>query len=821
MSKPSVNSVKKASKRRFYKRKGFWFMFLLLSAAFGAIGWTGFLEFTRPYRERAETFELDDINKLETPSIIMDRNGEEIGRVYVENRSVIPYEEIPQTLIDALCAGEDSRFWTHDGVDYIGILRAAYLNFKSGETDSGASTVTQQLARNAYDLKGQALKRKESGYQRKLVEVFLARRIEKRYRKTEILDYYLNRIYFGSGFYGIRSAALGYFGKEPKDLTTEECASIVGLIKNPTGISPFNNIEKNRISRNHVLDRMREEGSLTAAEAARLKATEVVLNPKPLQRGTTHFYERVVDEIRNQLGDDALLGGGFRIHTTIYAPAQQAAQKALAESLAKAEAHPGYSHPKYEASRKVNERALAVLQGSVLMVDHSNGEVLAYVGGRDYAQVPYDFIEQGRRPLGTAFFPFLYAAGFASGLTPATMMDDTEMDNRAVMVGGSEGIVGEWGMEIDNPVYEYKKIPARRAFENSKIAASVRFGTMFGLPKVVAAAKAFGFTMPKTEDQMLPRIFLGWETVSMPEVVRAISAFARGGEMGPKKLHFVDSVEDASGHVVYPRSGTQDPRAAAMEKRVQVVDPSTAYQIHHLMSGSMQRGSAAGVLDQLKQKPFYGAGKTGTTHDMADVWFLGYNNRVSCGVWAGYLQNHGKPIYQGAFSRDIAMPVWAAAMNAITNLYPSTEVRQPSNIVEVPVCRTSGQRATQFCYEMAPDPATGQSRARSAAVIEYFRRGTDQLPFCPDHSGATQGVTPGSAMTDLPSLDAVAVRPKAPALIGNDPYHADQPSTETPPPSTAPGMIHRRTNVLDSLDLGDPKEKIPVPKPPKLNIETE
>lgn len=814
MSKPSVNSVKKASKRRFYKRKGFWFMFLLMGAAFAAIGWTAFLEFTRPYRERAEVYDLDDINKLEIPSIIVDRNNEEIGRVFVQNRSVIPYDKIPQKLIDALCAGEDSRFWTHDGVDYIGIVRAAYLNFKSGETDSGASTVTQQLARNAYDLKGQALKRNESGYQRKLVEVFLARRIEKRYKKTQILDYYLNRIYFGSGFHGIRSASLGYFGKEPEDLDIQECASIVGLIKNPTGLSPFNNIEKNKISRNHVLDRMREEGSITAGEAARLKATEVVLNPKPLRRGTSHFYERVAEEIRSHLGDEALAAGGFKIHTTIHAGAQRAAQQALVESLNRAEAHKGYEHPKHEQSRKANERSLAVLQGAVLMVDHHNGEVLVYVGGRDYAQVPYDFIEQGRRPLGTAFFPFLYAAGFASGLTPATFVEDDWFDNRSVMLGGREGVPGEFGMEIDNPGYEMRKIPARRAFENSKIAASIRFGMLVGLPKVTAAAKAFGFSMPTAEDQLLPRIFVGWESVSMTEAVRAIATFARGGELGPKRLHYVNSLEDSSGRVVYQSENKK-------ESRVQVIDSSTAYQIHHLMGGSLKRGSASGVLDKLNEKPFLGAGKTGTTHDMSDLWFLGYNSRVSCGVWAGFLQNNGKPIYEGAFSRDIAMPVWVAAMNAITPLYASQEIRQPANIVEVPVCSVSGQRATQFCYEMADDSVSGQSRARSATVTEYFRRGTDQLPFCPIHSGATEGVTPGSSMSDLPSLDAVAVRPKAPTLIGADPFHSEQPSTVAPPSTTAPGFIHRRTNVLDSLDLGDEQPKIPLPKPPKLDIESE
>ncbi|MFA9263170.1 MAG: transglycosylase domain-containing protein, partial [Undibacterium sp.] len=328
--------------------------------------------FTREYRKRAATYDLARINDLEEPSIILDRNGKEIGRIFVQNRSVIPYEQIPEIFIKTLRAGEDSRFLTHHGVDYIGVVRAVILNAQGG--NQGASTITQQLARNAYNLKEEAVIRKESTIQRKMVEAFLARRIEDRYSKKEILTFYLNRIYFGSGFYGIRSASLGYFGKEPMDLTAEECASLVTLIKNPNGRSPLNNPEVNRTGRNYVLGRMREEGMISSSELARLKELPLRLNSKPLRRGTSHLYERVAEAVGRALGEDALASGKFTIHTTILAEAQNAAQKSLLESLAKAEARPDYKHPKYKDYRKGDTKPAEYLQGAVLMLDHETGE---------------------------------------------------------------------------------------------------------------------------------------------------------------------------------------------------------------------------------------------------------------------------------------------------------------------------------------------------------------------------------------------------------------------------------------------------------------
>lgn len=802
----SVNRPRNVrKKRRFYKRKGFWLTLLLGTLLLGAtgagVGYVVAERYTREYRERADTYDLERINDLEVPSIIVDRNDKPIGSIYVQNRSIIPISDVPQRFIDALCAGEDSRFFKHKGVDYIGIVRAVKLNLQG--SSQGASTITQQLARNAYNLKGEAKQRNESTIQRKLVEAFLAMRIEKRYSKQEILGFYLNRIYFGSGYHGIRSASLGYFGKEPRDLTVGECASLVTLIKNPTHRSPINDPEVNREGRNYVLGRMAEEGFLKAKEAEKLKAEPLKLNPKPLRRGTSHLYERLTEAVTQALGEDALAAGGFKIHTTILKEAQDAAQQALLDSLARAEARPGYAHVKYDRKNPANPPEY--LQGAVLMVDHETGEVLAHIGGRDYAQVPYDFIEFGKRPLGTAFFPFLYAAGLSGGKTPATLVEDEAMDNRAVMVGGREGILGEWGMEVSSPTYE-GKITARRAFENSKIAATVRFGSLVGLQRIVQVGVAFGLPMERAE--LLQRLCVGWEEASMKQAVSAIATFARGGRSGATKLIYLERVENAQGKVIYR---SDYPSLASR----QVIDPATAWQIHSMMVGSCLRGNSAGAFDGLLEKPFPGAGKGGSTHDFADTWFIGYNKHVTCGVWTGFLQAGVGPIYPGAFSRDLAMPVWQAAMNAAAPAFGGGTIDIDDNLVELQICSVSGQRATQFCQEMAEDKATGKLKSRSTAVSEYFRKGTESQAYCSVHSGTSNDGL--ATLAKLPALDVMPVVPKDPFVLGDDPYHAEVPSSAAV--SRDAGLIRRRTNVLDSLDVGDGEEKISLPNPGRLRIE--
>ncbi|MBC7979318.1 MAG: transglycosylase domain-containing protein [Armatimonadetes bacterium] len=808
MADNNKNTRRKSGQRPFYKRKTFWavsVMILLISCGMAFL----FAEqYTREYRERAIGYDLEKINELEIPSIIFDRSGKEIGRIFVQNRSVMEIEDVPELFIDALRAGEDSRFLTHHGVDYIGIIRALKLNYQAGGTTQGASTITQQLARNAYPLKQDAAVKGESGKQRKLVEIFLAKRIENRYSKQQILEFYLNRIYFGSGYYGLRSAALGYFGKEPKDLNLHQCATIVGLIKNPTNNSPLNNPAQSRISRNMVLSRMVDEGMISKSESAKAQTKELRTNPKPLQRGTSHLYERIADAVAKSLGEDALSTGGYSIYTTISSEVQNAAEKALAMALQQAEENPGYKRQKYGEFKKNRSKARPeYLQGAVFMIDHGTGEVLAHVGGRDYSEVPFDFIEMGKRPLGTAFFPFLYAAGLADKHTPSSVVEDEPMDNRAVMIGGREGILGEWGMELPSPTYQ-GQVTLRSALENSKIAATVRLSSQIGIQKIIDAGVAFGFPMKDAEP--LPRVSLGWESASLKQAVTAMATFPLGGRKGPAKFSYIDRIENGQGRVVFRRLRNSNPTGRLLNEGV-------AWQIHSMMKGGMDAGSARGLEQAMIEKPFPGAAKGGTTHDFSDTWFLGYNARITCGVWTGFLQGNGEPIYPGAFSRDLAMPVWTAAMNAAAPGFGDENIAMPDSVVEKDICSVSGQLATQFCQELVEDVASGSVKSRSTNIHEFFRKGTENLPFCTLHSGALgDGINPESALNNLAALDALAIRPKGPVLLGEDPYHTELPSYLANTGKV--GLIRHSTNVLDSLDLGDFDETIDIRKPTKLEI---
>ena len=459
----------KRRKKRFFKLK--WLLYLcLVGLVLAVVGYFVFAQQTGKFRDRAKIYNLEEIDDVEIKSLILDRKGRELGRIFVENRDKISIKDVPQVMIDALVAGEDQRFFKHDGVDRIGVIRALYLNAKAGRQTQGASTLTQQLARNAFHLKQEADKRGEGGLERKAVEAFLALRIEKKYSKDQILEFYLNRIPFGSGFYGIRSASLGYFGKEPRDLSAMECASLVGCIKNPTRISPLNNIKENTKARNQVLQRMMDEGFLSSKEGKIYQDTPVVVRPKPIRRGTSHLYERIANSVRSRLGEDALTEGGFKIYTTIDLDVQQAMEKNLLRQLSIAEAHELYQQPLYASYRKRDGKP-NYLQGAGYMIDNESGSVLAYVGGRDFKHSQYDFVESGSKPSGTAFFPFIYAAALENGLSPVAKLIDRPMDNRAVMVDGREGILGEWGMETLQPKYE-GDISMRRALEVSKMVGN-------------------------------------------------------------------------------------------------------------------------------------------------------------------------------------------------------------------------------------------------------------------------------------------------------------------------------------------------------------
>lgn len=794
---------------RFIKVK--WLIYLmLLGIVLAVIGYFVFDAKTKPFRERAETYDLDKIDDVEVVSKILDRKGRILGRIFVENRDVISIKQVPQPMIDALVAGEDQRFFNHDGVDRIGVARAFYLNWRAGRQTQGASTITQQLARNAFHLKEEADKRGEGGLARKAVEAYLAMRIEERYSKNEILELYLNRVPFGSGFYGIRSASLGYFGKEPRDLTVSECASLVGCIKNPTKISPLNDLEMNKKARNQVLKRMMAEGYLSKKEGKKLQEEDVVVNPKPIQRGTSHLYDRIAEEIRERLGEDLLTEGGFNIHTTIDIDVQKALQESLLKQLAITESNEGYSQPRYEDYRASDETP-NYLQGAGLVIDNETGGVIAYVGGRDFTHNQYDFLESGRKPVGTAFLPFVYTAALEKNMPIVSMLIDRPMDNRAVMVDGREGILGEWGMETLKPEYE-GDVTMRRAMEVSKIAASVRLGKKIGLGTVMKVAKKFGLSFPETK--LLARMLVGTDDFSMPELVKAYASFANLGTP-PGKMHFITRIDDLEGNPRYNLTNSVESKP--------VVSEQVAFLMHTMLQSSLKNGTGADGIKDLVSDPSL-AGKTGTTYDFSDNWFIGYNGNFTCGVWMGFLHGRRIPIYPGAFSRDTVLPTWIATMNEIDKSFPDKrEIAVPDELVSMEICKSSGRRKTRYCQEYKRNHVTGVESYNSTSYTEYFLKGAGPKGYCDVH-GVGNEVTDtnhnfGSAENKAADTYSIPIQPKAPLLLGNDPYGSEQPDFAPRDPNA------RRDDgadlTFDALDKEDRNASIKLDRPARIEIHEE
>lgn len=805
MGNKRSNINKKRRKKRFFKLK--WLLYLLI---FGlvmlGVAYIGFEVFTRPYQDRADTYDLSKIDDVEVKSLILDRKGRELGRIFVENRDKISIKDVPTIMVDALVSGEDQRFFEHDGVDRVGVVRAAWLNYQAGRQTQGASTITQQLARNAFHLKEEADRRGEGGLQRKAVEAFLALRIEERYGKYEILEFYLNRIPFGSGFYGIRSASLGYFGKEPKDLTASECASLVACIRNPTRISPLNNLEENKKNRDQVLGRMADEGYVSRADCADFQSRPVVVNPKPIRRRASHLYDRIAEFARERLGEDAMTEGGYKIYTTIDLDAQRAMEAGLKRQLAEVEKQEGYAHPMYKDYKKGSGKP-KYLQGAGLMMENDSGALVAYVGGRDFVHSQYDFVASGKKPLGTAFLPFVYAAAIEKKMSAADLLLDKPMDNRALMLDGREGVVGEWGMESLRPSYE-GDVTLRRAMEVSKIAASVRLGKKLGLETVAKMARGFGLVIPK--DNLLSRMLVGTDDVSLPEVVRAYATFPNGG-VAARKIYAIERIEDADGVTRYSAA----PPVAA--KRV--LSAQGAFMMHSLLQSALRKGTGEDGISGLNPDPST-AGKTGTTYDFADNWFVGYNSRVTCGVWTGFLDGGRDEIYPAAFSRDTVLPVWVDAMNAVRDSFKGSLIQAPPGIVRLEICKDSGKRKTRYCQNYIRDVRSGQESYIPTAYTEYFLKGSAPSGFCEVHgvSGPTLVQTPniGSGDAGVFATPAIPIQPQAPVLLGDDPYGTEQPDF-APRDKMARRQSEESLN-FDQLEAEDRKAAIILTKPGRVKI---
>ncbi|MFL5602205.1 MAG: transglycosylase domain-containing protein [Gemmatimonadaceae bacterium] len=630
-------------------------------------------------------------------SLVFARDGSLIGEIGREIRTSVSIKSLPKYLPQAFVAVEDHRFYQHDGVDVVGIAGALKDNI-FGER-RGASTITQQLVGNMHPT---LIDRTDRSLGRKLNEQAAAREMEKHYSKDQILEAYLNQIPFGHGWYGVESAARHYFGKSASKLSLAEAAALAAMPKGPALYDPLKYPDRVRRRRNVVLSLMASQGFITEAQAKTAQAASLVTAPNG---GYSAYSPWFVDVVRVQAvrAGIPVNQGGYRIYTSLDPVLQNAAMTALLEETASVESQPGYAHPKYVrgATSQSGRATTDYLQGMVVALDPTSGDVRALVGGRDYSDSHFNRAVDGNRQPGSSFKPIVYAAAIADSITPNAMFADTALaitlPNRTIYRPENS----------DNQFLG--TISLREALTMSRNVVAVQLGMKLGMDSIANLAHRMGLNSVIAP---YPSSAIGASAVQPLDLVAAYTTFANLGT--PVEPRFIYRIEDKNRKVVL----TREVRALAP-----ALDPRVTYVVRDMMRDVVERGTAASIRRYLPASiPV--AGKTGTTNDNSDVWFIGLTPDVVAGVWLGF----DKPtsIAAGAGGGSLAAPVWGKMLAryyaAKPDILTSREAAQwtpPIGVIMGDVDRDTG--------ELATDQTPPERR-----YTEYFVEGTEPAPLRAD-----------------------------------------------------------------------------------------
>ncbi|MGE3537625.1 MAG: penicillin-binding protein 1A [Candidatus Tectimicrobiota bacterium] len=730
------------------KRKRRWLRWLVLSVgslcslALIALLVVGFVLYQKFAADLPQVSELENYQ----PSLITkvyDRYGEPIADFFIEKRILVPLNDIPLHVRQATIAAEDRRFYSHGGVDIWGILRALWVNVQAGGTREGASTITQQVARTLF-------LNRERTMARKIREAILAQRIEQHYSKDQILEMYLNQIFYGHNAYGIEAAAQLYFGKAVRDLTVSEGALIAGLPPAPNSYSPLKNFSRSLQRRTHVLNRMIEAGYLTPEQAQEAQRETIALNPKPTRvHKAFYFVEYVRQYLEEHYGPTALYRGGFSVETTLDMRLQGLAEQALQKGLVDLDKRHGvYRGPSRvlpltgdassdarlveavttpedgdwtvhegerlpgvvltvresgalvaiknnrgvlppsgyawvsqidpelqpELRRRLLRRGDVVqvrvtrvdstgkpptlsleqepfLQGALLATDVGSGHVLAMVGGYDFNKSQFNRAVQALRQPGSSFKPFIYAAGLEEGLTPASMLSDSPLTED--IAGAPKWRPGNYDGKFHGPM------TMRAALTHSRNLPTVRILEKVGLATTCATARRLGIT---SRLACHPTMALGALEVTLLEMTAAFGTFANSGIYNEPLV--ITKIVNSKGKVLLER----------FQEARQATSPEVAYLMTSMMESVITHGTARSL--RALERP--AAGKTGTTNDFHDAWFLGYTPELVAGVWVGY--DDRSPLEEGETGGKIAAPIWLDFMKEALKDRPITDFPIPPGV---------------------------------------------------------------------------------------------------------------------------------------------
>ena len=611
---------------------------------------------------------------------IMDRNGRLVGRLAAVRRVNVPLARVPVHVRQAFIATEDRRFLHHNGLDWRGVARAVVRNVTALGVREGFSTITMQVARNTFVADLYAAR----SLRRKIIELRVARLLERNLTKAQILELYLNVIYLGNGVYGVEAASRDLFGRSVEHVTLPEAAMLAALPKGPSAYTPRKSPERARARRDLVLALMRDQGYISPAREAAARRQRLTVERKPWrppQPDDSYAVDAVRALVDSVLTSRNFDGGDVTVYTTLDLTAQRAAERAVRR---RAEAIQREARSWYGSTTPV--------EGAMVAMDPRTGDIRAMVGGRRYERGGFNRATSARRQPGSAFKPFVYAAALSVGLTPATEVDDDPVD-----VESENGTI--WSPANYGDEY-LGRVTMRRALMRSANAATVRVSRSVGEQRVVAAARRNGIVTPL---RPVPAIALGAVEVTPLELVAAYAPFANGGARVTPRL--VRRIEAADGTLLW---ATETVRAPAM-------DPMDAYQMTSMLRAAVDYGTGRTIRTMGVKGPV--AGKTGTTNNGADVWFVGYTPTVVAGFWFGH--DSPQSLSGDASGGRLAAPAWAEFyVNGWRERTPANAWRPPGGMVMRVIDAVTGELANEWC------PVTQR---------EWFKPGSEPESPCREH----------------------------------------------------------------------------------------
>ena len=646
---------------------------------------------------------LRGIGDMAQSTTIYDARNRPVFTIFKEQRIEVPLTGMSPNFIKAVISVEDQRFYDHSGLDPIRLGAAVLKNIEEGRRAEGGSTITQQLAR-------QSFLTRDKTFRRKLKEVIVAAYIERLYTKSEILELYLNKVYFGDGLYGVEAASRGYFGKNATDLTVDEAALLAGLIQSPSSYAPSVNLDRAVARRAVVLQTMVSSGAIDEATAERARKSEVrLVNGMEIkEKSGLYFKEQVRRELVERFGWQRVYQGGLRVATTLDPELQAAAERIVEKGLQEIEQRRGFAHePRGEVAKTGDAgkpgEAPEYLQGALVAFDPATGHVRALVGGRDFDESRFNRAVQAKRQSGSAFKPFVFAAALEAGHSPATVI--TRLNDPTLTPQG------QWVPEDEHT--SASSMTLRTALRTSSNRAAVQLLNTVGIDKAVHYAERLNVGTPPS----VPSLALGAGDVTLLSLTAAYGAFANRGVV--RQPTFIRRVEASDGTVLYEDPGRSE----------QAVSEATAFLMSSMLSDVVNSGTGY----RARQAGFTlpAAGKTGTTNEYVDAWFVGYTPSLVTGVWIGFDQP--RTIIRNGYAGELAVPIWAGFMKVATRGDKSEWLTRPSTVTGLNVCRVSGKLPNSGCDSVQVVNRDGMLETRSMIYTEYFVRGTQPSAVCPLH----------------------------------------------------------------------------------------